>query len=157
MSNNTSVHEATHCLTWPQLDAFLAANGLELGLQSAVYVAGDPGTIVGRVTADGDQVVLSIMEAVEPHNDEGFVKAWWPDFRRAWIIVGDSPEVDIGPCLEPDEAICDLCNALVLTRPVAVVGSYALCQACFEKTGLPFPGSIRPYVPQLFEKVCEHA
>ena len=51
MSNNTSVREATHRLTWPQLDAFLAANGLELGLQSAVHVASDPSAIVGRVTA----------------------------------------------------------------------------------------------------------
>ena len=63
---------------------------------------------------------------------------------RSFKVTGDG-EVEVGDLLGPEEVICDLCNGDVSIRPVPMVGSYALCTACFTRQGFAFPGTISPY------------
>jgi len=150
MSNISSIN---HRLTREQMDGFLAANGLTIGPDSALLTP--DGEKIGVAVENERSFHLTVFEEAYRHG-QTTVKAWWPGFRTAWIIVGfggqDEDEADIGPTLGPDEVLCDYCNATVIERPVPVVDTYALCAACFSRLGLPFPGHVTPYVPEAWEE-----
>jgi hypothetical protein len=136
----------THFLSSDDLELFVAANGLQIVDEELLT---PDGTKVGAVTACGPKhlIVISNEQYVVPPVT---VEAWWPGFRTAWRIIG-SDGTAVGPTLGPDEVICDLCNRSVELRPVPVVDKHALCRHCFEEMGLPFPGNVKPYVPQSME------
>jgi hypothetical protein len=128
-----------HRVTVGQLARFASANGLRL--DGSRLFAPD-GKNVGTI-----QLVFqeSYSLPAQAGDDGCQVTAWWPAFRPAWTLVTGDGQVEIGDLLGPDEVICDLCNAKVTIRPVPMVGSYALCTACFARQGMPFPGTIDPY------------
>jgi len=103
------------------------------------------GVRIGRAVEVGDVVLLVVFEEGYSRGNT-HVTAWWPHFRPSYVLIGGG-DTEVGPPLGPDEVICDVCNADVLIRPVPVVDGYAMCRSCFERTGLDFPGTIRPYVP----------
>jgi len=132
-------------MTREQLDCFLAANGLHAG-PDGVLLAPE-GEQVGAVTRTGEGAFLVHVceEGYRQGQDE--VKAWWPEFRLAWMFVKPDGETEYGDTLGPDQVICDVCNAEVTIRPVPTVSGYAHCGQCFGDLGLPFPGRVRPYEP----------
>ena len=121
---------------------YLAAN--DLRVQDGKILT-PTGVGIGRAVEGGDVVLLIVFEEGYSRGDT-HVTAWWPHFRPSYILVGGS-DAETGPTLGPDEAICDFCNGDILIRPVPVTDGYALCRSCFERMGLDFPGTIRPYVP----------
>jgi len=131
-----------HQMTEARLARFLAANGLR---RDGGRILAPQGEVVGvaRQRQDGPTAILVLQESY--WNDGCRVAAWWPTFRPAWTLVTGDGEVEVGDPLGPDEVICDLCNADVAIRPVPMVGSYALCAACFARQGMSFPGAIDPY------------
>ena len=137
-----------HRVTVGQLARFASANGLRL--DGSRLFAPD-GKNVGRVRlVRGAPLILSVFQEsydlpAQAGDDGCQVTAWWPAFRPAWTLVTGDGEVEIGDLLGPDEVICDLCNAEVTIRPVPMLGSYALCTACFARQGMPFPGTVGPY------------
>ena len=146
-----------HRMTVGQLARFTSANGLSL--DGSLLFAPD-GKNVGRVRlasprgsaqgVRGAPLILSVFQesyTLPPQAgcESCQVTAWWPTFRPAWTLVTGDGEVEVGDLLGPDEVICDLCNAEVAIRPVPMVGSYALCTACFTRQGFAFPGTISPY------------
>jgi hypothetical protein len=145
---------STSTLTAEQLSLFLAANGL--GVDSGELLT-PAGARTGFVAGADGVFCLTLCEDGYTA-DEIEVKAWWPGFRAAWIVVGAHEPEEIGPTLGPDEVVCDLCNATIVTRPVPVVNTDALCPKCFERTGLPFPGSIPLYIPEMLRScICVEA
>jgi hypothetical protein len=136
---------STSTLTAEQLSLFLAANGLSVDSGELLTPTG---TRVGFAAGADGIFCLTLCEDGYTA-DETEVKAWWPGFRTAWIVVGTREPDEIGPTLGPDEVVCDFCNATIVSRPVPVVNTNALCPECFERTGLPFPGSVSPYVPEM--------
>jgi hypothetical protein len=152
----STCQSACHRMTEDQLHAFVVANGLERGPDGLLLAPNE--AIVGIVTGCSSFRVTIFEEEYERQGE--VVRAWWPTARPSWILIGglaDDGDREVGPPLGPDEAICDLCNATITTRPVPVVSDYALCQACFQETGLPFPGTVEPYVPHIFEELYAHA
>jgi len=137
-------------LTPEQLACFLKANGLVMS--SVNYLLTPRGETVGMVLPTGQTFLVIVFEEGYIRKDEEetvTVTAWWPSFRPSWVETDLSGStISVGPPLGPDEVICDVCNAVITIRPVPLVGSYALCPRCFEKTGLPFPGRIQPYEPE---------
>ena len=153
-------------MTVGQLARFTSANGLRLD-GSRLYAP--EGKNVGRVrlasvrafdpssdrgcsdgSVRGAPLVLSVFQEsyslpAQAGHDGCEITAWWPAFRPAWTLVTGDGEVEVGDLLGPEEVICDLCNADVSIRPVPMVGSYALCTACFIRQGFVFPGTISPY------------
>jgi len=135
-------------ITEAQLARFLAANGLRL---EGPQLLAPQGEVVGVVRRDRDEppTIQILQESynlpAQADRDDCQVAAWWPTFRPAWTLITDDGEVEVGDLLGPDEVICDLCNAEVAIRPVPMVGSYALCAACFARQDVPFPGSVYPY------------
>ena len=130
-------------MTGEQLDRFLAANGLHVDPDGALLAPG--GEKVGTVAPVDGGTFLALVFEEGYRRGEDEVTAWWPEFRPAWVIVTSSGETEIGDTLGPGEAICDRCNANITTRPVPVVGDWALCPSCFARLDLPFPGSVEPY------------
>jgi hypothetical protein len=128
-----------------QLDCFLVANGLRTGPDGALLAP--KGENVGTVTLVDGGAFLILMSEESYRQGEEEVKAWWPEFRPAWVLVAPDGEIEVGDTLGPDEVICDVCNAEVTIRPVPVVNGYARCRRCFGDLGLPFPGRIEPYEP----------
>jgi hypothetical protein len=140
-------------LTAEELSLFLAANGLSMNRTSGKIFT--PAGIEVGFVADTDGVFRLTLCEEEYTLDETEVKAWWPGFRTAWIIVGAREPAEIGPTLGPHEVVCDFCNATIVIRPVPVVNTDALCPKCFERTGLRFPGSVSPYVPEALQSYAE--
>jgi hypothetical protein len=144
---------STSTLTAEQLSLFLATNGLGVDRASGKLLT-PGGQEVGVVADAGGVFRLTLFE--EEYTIYGtVVKAWWPGFRTAWIIVGARKPDEIGPTLGPHEVICDFCNATIVTRPVPVVDTNALCPECFERTGLRFPGRVSPYTPEALQLCVE--
>ena len=138
-----------HAMTKAELARFLIANGLSL---SKNQLLAPEGQVVGVVRRpDGEQFVVTAFEERARCNGSE-VAAWWPAFRPAWTLVTPAGEVEIGDPLGPDEVICDLCNAAIDTRPVAVVSGWAACPECFPSFCLDFPGRISPYRVQADEE-----
>ena len=145
-------------ISWAALVRFLRANGLHLDSETGVArVITQSGVIVGDVIIDdpADGCFLLMQEGEYETLDGSEVRAWWPTERPAWTytpldenLQEDAEATEVGPMLGPDEVVCDLCNAPVLIRPVPVVDGYALCAHCLERTGLPFPGRVAPYIPR---------
>jgi hypothetical protein len=137
-----------HRLTVGQLARFTSANGMRLD-GSRLFAPN--GKNVGRVRlARGAPLILSAIQEsyvlpAQAGHDGCEITAWWPAFRPAWMLVTGDGEVEVGDMLGPDDVICDLCNADVSIRTVPMVGSYALCTACFARQGMPFPGTVGPY------------
>jgi hypothetical protein len=132
-------------MTKEQLDYFLVANGLRTEPVGALLAP--KGEKVGTVTlVDGD-TFLNLVSEEGYRQGEDEVKAWWPEFRPAWVLVAPDGEIEVGDTLGPDEVICDVCNAEVMIRPVPVVNGCARCRRCFGDLDLPFPGRIEPYEP----------
>jgi hypothetical protein len=137
-----------HTMSEAQLARFLAANGLRL---EGTQLLAPQGEVVGvvRRARDESPTIQILQESynlpAQAGHDGCQVAAWWPAFRPAWTLITDDGEVEVGDLLGPDEVICDLCNAEVTARPVPMVGSYALCAACFARQDVPFPGSVYPY------------
>jgi len=135
-------------ITEAQLARFLAANGLRL---EGPQLLAPQGEVVGVVRRDRDEppTIQILQESynlpAQAGRDDCRVAAWWPAFRPAWTLITGDGEVEVGNLLGPDEVICDLCNTEVAIRPVPMVGSYALCAACFARQDVPFPGSVCPY------------
>jgi hypothetical protein len=138
-----------HAMTEAQLARFLAANGLWRGGDRILTPQGEVVGIIAQGQNGGCPAILILQESyslpVQAGDDGCLVTAWWPAFRPAWTLVTGDGQVEIGDLLGPDEVICDLCNAEVSIRPVPMVGSYALCTACFARQGMPFPGTVGPY------------
>jgi hypothetical protein len=133
-------------MTRKQVDGFLAANGLTIGLFGVLMTPADEevGMVFTKAGAGNVQYVL--VHHAQQVIDGVLVRTWWPNYRPAYVMAfGD--DVETGPTLPPDEVICDYCNASIQTRPVAMVGEDALCPACFAETGYPFPGSVQPFDP----------
>ena len=122
---------------------FLTVDGLHV--ESTGALLAPRGEKVGTVIqiGEGASLVLIFEEGYTRGRDE--VRAWWPGFRPAWIIVTDDGKTKVGDALGPDEVTCDRCNANITIRPVPVVGDCALCPSCFAKLDLPFPGKVEPY------------
>ena len=164
-----------HRMTVGQLARFISANGLRLDgsrlytpdgkkvgcvrLASArafrpeSFGRAQP-SASGRGCSDrsvrGAPLILSVFQEsynlpAQADHDGCEITAWWPAFRPAWTLVTGDGEVEVGDLLGPEDVICDLCNADVSIRPVPMVGSYALCTACFARQGFAFPGTISPY------------
>jgi hypothetical protein len=140
-----------HRMTVGQLARFTSANGLCLD-GSGLFTP--DGKNIGRVrlasprTFDpisgqeirGAPLILSVFQEsyilpAQADRDGCVITAWWPAFRPAWTLVTGDGDVEVG----------DLCNAEVTIRPVPMVGSYALCTACFARQGMSFPGTVGPY------------
>lgn len=147
---------------------FLRANGLRPDLDQEVSLIRTPDDhIVGvavlgaAVGAVGAVAFLAGEQYTAPDGTE--VAAWWPTARPAWTLIPldenlqeDTEAVEVGPTLGPDEVVCDICNDLILIRPVPLVDGHALCRRCFSRTGLRFPSGVAPYVPEaLAEKEAE--
>jgi hypothetical protein len=159
-----------HRMTVGQLARFVSANGLRLD-GSRLYAP--DGKKVGSVRlalsrafgpegfgraqpraagrrVRGAPLILSVFQEsyslpAQAGHDGCEITAWWPAFRPTWTLVTGDGEVEVGDLLGPEEVICDLCNADVSIRPVPMVGSYALCTACFIRQGFAFPGTVGPY------------
>ena len=126
-----------------QLARFLTVDGLHV--ESTGALLAPRGEKVGTVIqiGEGASLVLIFEEGYTRGRDE--VRAWWPGFRPAWIIVVADGETEIGDTLGPGDVICDRCNANITIRPVPVIGDWALCPSCFARLNLPFPGRVEPY------------
>jgi hypothetical protein len=155
-----------HRMTVGQLARFTSANGLCLG-GSRLFVLDGKNVGSARLASaraldpsssrecsyrggEGAPLILSVFQEsyilpAQAGHDGCEITAWWPAFRPAWTLVTDDGEVEVGDMLGPDEVICGLCNAEVTIRPVPMVGSYALCTACFARQGMPFPSTVGPY------------
>ena len=128
-----------------QLGCFLVANGLRAEPDGTLLAP--KGEKVGTVTLVDGGTLLILVSEEGYRQGEDEVRAWWPEFRPAWVIVAPDGEIEVGDTLGPDEVICDVCNAEVTIRPVPVVNGYARCRRCFSDLDLPFPGCIEPYEP----------
>jgi hypothetical protein len=126
------------------VEPLLAANGLTRDGKALVTPRGIP---IGDAAsmASGTELV-SLVEMASIQGDTR-VATWWAKPRSAWGIFTEEHGLESGAILAPDEVVCDDCNGTVIIRPVPVVGSYALCAECFVRTGLTFPGIVRPYIP----------
>ncbi len=134
-----------HRMTGEQLGCFLVANGLHAEPNGALFAPG--GEKVGTVALVGDGAFLALVCEESYRQGEDEVRAWWPEFRPAWVIITPDGGMEVGCTLGPDEVICDVCNAEVTIRPVPVANGYARCARCFGDLGLPFPGHVEPYDP----------
>jgi hypothetical protein len=134
---------ARHEMSRDQFAEFLVANRL---IVSTGGILSTPALIaVGKAWAAGPKgFVVEMVEKGYVRGEEQ-VMTWWPTSRTAWVLISGDGKREVGGNLGPDEVVCDACNAEVATRPVAVRGTYALCGACLEKAGLPFPGDFDPY------------
>lgn len=126
------------------IQRLLDGNGLR---QSGEKLLAPDDRCIGMVLRHRDPLfrLVALLEVATVQGDSRVV-AWWPKPRSAWTIwMGD--EMESGRMLGPEEVVCDLCNDAVLIRPVPVVDTYALCAGCFARSGLVFPGCIKPYIP----------
>jgi hypothetical protein len=125
---------------------FIAAHALTIEGGRILALLTPAGQRVGLAARQGDAVTLWLCTGA--YRAQGAViKAWWPTERPLVIISDlDGSNAQCLGRLGPSQVICDLCNAEVRVRPVPVVGNDALCRACFQRTGLPWPGGIAPYV-----------
>ena len=126
------------------VEPLLAANGLTRDGRALVTPRGIPIGDAAKMGADTEMVSLVEMASIQGNR---CVTAWWAKPRSAWGIFTEEDGFESGAILPPDEVVCDDCNGTVIIRPVPVVGSYALCAECFVRTGLTFPGIVRPYIP----------
>jgi hypothetical protein len=113
-------------------DALFTPRGIPIG--EAVYSGGTNTHIISLVEMAGVQGGSRVV-------------AWWAKPRVAGHIFTEGHSLESGAILTPDEVVCDSCNGAIIIRPVPVVDSYALCAECFVRTGLTFPGIVRPYIP----------
>ena len=137
------MHIHRYEMTREQLADFLISNGLVMAPDGAITAP--QGETVGQTFATGSDSFLVIVLEEGYTRGEDRVTAWWPGFRPAWVMTTADGKTEVGDTLGPGEVICDLCNADISTRPVPVVGTWALCLRCFTRLNLPFPGRIEPY------------
>jgi hypothetical protein len=133
-----------HTMTQEQLMQFMIANGLR---RKGEALLAPEGEVVGWI-AGTDQGPVRVTTVEETRTDDGHqVRAWWPASRPSWTILTADGGLEVGGLLGPDAVICDVCNALVVQRPVPVVNGYAQCADCFANLGIRLPGSVCLYCP----------
>ena len=84
-------------MTEEQLGCFLVSNGLHAESNGALLAP--EGEKMGTVALvdDGTFPVLVCEEGYRQGEDE--VRAWWPEFRPAWVIVTPDPSASSGQAL----------------------------------------------------------
>jgi formylmethanofuran dehydrogenase subunit E len=59
------------------------------------------------------------------------IKLWNPEKREFAVYDGNGNKI-YSVTLSENEVYCDLCNAQIFTKPVPMIGSYALCFDCLD-------------------------